>query len=169
MCRLGVDFGVEAAADLAVLRYRFVDQLGQVNRCRLAHVERRERDRGLRSHLVADIRAVMMGCRRCRRLADSRGRGRWAAARRAGSGLSETSAAGLGTGLGAGADLGARAGLGLGAGAPVSSSQLCVASAQLRPNLRSTRIGTESLMASQPRRATISPCSRVVTLQSNSS
>ena len=85
--------------------------------------------------LVADIRAVAMGCRRCRRLGDSRGRGRWAGARRAGSGLSETSAAGLGAGLGAGADLGARAGLGVGAGAPVSSSQLCCGVAPIAAEL----------------------------------
>ena len=39
------------------------------------------------------------------------------------------------------------------------------ASPQLRPNFRSTRIGTSSWTASQPSRATSSPCSRVVTEQ----
>ena len=48
----------------------------------------------------------------------------------------------------------------------MSSSHECLASPQLRPNFRSTRIGTSSVTASQPSRATSSPCSRVATEQS---
>ena len=55
------------------------------------------------------------------------------------------------------------------AGPPCSSAHVCVASPQLRPNFRSTRIGTSSVTASQPRRATSSPCSRVDTEQSSAS
>src|SRR5215831_19324660 len=57
----------------------------------------------------------------------------------------------------------------LGAASPCSSSQLCLASPQLRPNLRSQRIGTLSSMASIQSRATISACSRVATEQSRQS
>ena len=50
-----------------------------------------------------------------------------------------------------------------------SSSQVCLASPQLRPNFRSTRIGTSSCTASQPSRATSSACSRELTEQSRQS
>ena len=50
-----------------------------------------------------------------------------------------------------------------------SSSQVWVASPQVRPCFRSTRIGTLSRTASQPRRATSSACSRELTEQSRQS
>src|SRR5262249_48747678 len=50
-----------------------------------------------------------------------------------------------------------------------SSSQRCLASPQLRPNLRATRIGTLSCTASSPSRATNSACSRELTEHSSAS
>ena len=84
------------------------------------------------------------------------------------AGLGGTAIAGLigmmvavsGAGVGAGF---------IGALSPVNSSQLCDASPQLRPNFRSTRIGTSSETASQPSCATSSACSRVRTEQSRQS
>ena len=65
---------------------------------------------------------------------------------------------GLGFGLGLGLGLGLRLGLRLGLldAIPVSSSHVCLASPQLRPNFRSTCIGTSSVTASHPSCATSS-------------
>src|SRR5215472_14183777 len=89
-----------------------------------------------------------------------------------GSGSGSYSGSGYDFGSGSGSGFGWGAGSGgcLGAGAaPVSSSHVCLASPQLRPNLRSTCIGTSSATASRPSCATRSASSGDATEQSSAS
>ena len=76
---------------------------------------------------------------------------------------------GLGFGLEFGLRLGLRLGLRRGGRNSGEFFPRMFGIPQLRPNFRSTRIGTSSRKASQPSRATSSPCSRVATEHSSAS